>query len=53
MKKIDIKKLINIVGENNATNNPADLYSYSSDASVHQAMPGAVVRPESVCSPGE
>jgi len=48
MKKVDIKKLIEIVGEKNATNNPADLYSYSSDASVHQSMPSAVVRPNSI-----
>ena len=45
MKKIDIKKLKQIVGENNVRNDPADLYIYGSDASVHEAMPWAVVRP--------
>lgn len=46
MEKINIKKLKEIVGEGNVTDNPADLYVYGSDASVHQAIPWAVVRPE-------
>ena len=46
--KIDIEKLNNIAGENNVSNNIADLYAYSSDASVHQAMPTVVVRPNTI-----
>ena len=46
MGKIDINKLKEIVGENNVKDNEADLYIYGSDSSVHQAMPWAVVRPE-------
>jgi glycolate oxidase len=34
------------VGEENASDRSADLYVYASDASVHQAMPSAVVRPK-------
>ncbi len=45
---IDIVELENIVGKEFVTNNPADLYVYGSDASVHQAMPNAVVRPGSI-----
>jgi len=45
MKKADIKKLKGIVGENNVRDDKADLYIYGSDASVHEAMPWAVVRP--------
>lgn len=47
-KKIDIKKLKTIVGENNVRDNIADLYVYSSDASVHSKLPDVVVRPESI-----
>ncbi|MCP3891352.1 MAG: FAD-binding oxidoreductase, partial [Desulfobulbaceae bacterium] len=36
----------NIVGKNNVKADPADLYIYGSDSSVHSAMPWAVVRPE-------
>jgi glycolate oxidase len=46
--KIDIAKLKNIVGENNVRTDPADLYVYSSDASVHSKLPDAVVRPSSI-----
>jgi len=46
--KIDIEKLKNIVGENNVRDNPADLYVYSSDASVHSKPPDAIVRPDSI-----
>ena len=48
MKKIDIKKLKEIVGEKNASDNSVDLYAYSGDASVHQAMPNAIVRPRTI-----
>ncbi len=44
--KPDIEGLKAIVGKNNASDEIADLYVYSSDASVHQAMPSAVVRPK-------
>ena len=46
--KIDVKKLKGIAGENNVSDNMADLYVYSSDASVHQAMPSVIVRPETI-----
>jgi glycolate oxidase len=46
MKQIDIPKLENIVGKDNVKSDPADLYIYGSDSSVHTAMPWAVVRPE-------
>lgn len=46
MKNINIPKLKEIVGENNVKDNPADLFVYGSDASVHRAMPWVVVRPE-------
>jgi len=44
--KVDLKKLKKIVGKDNASGDSADLYVYSSDASVHQAMPSVVVRPK-------
>ena len=40
--KIDVNKLKEIVGENNVRDNIADLYVYSSDASVHSSKPDAV-----------
>jgi glycolate oxidase len=43
--KVDIEKLKKFVGEDNVSDDSADLYVYSSDASVHQAMPSVVVRP--------
>jgi len=46
--KVDFEKLKVIVGENNVSDNVADLYVYSSDASVHQAMPSVVVRPKTI-----
>lgn len=47
MKNLDIKRLKDIVGEENIRDNLADLYVYSSDASVHSSMPNVVVRPGS------
>jgi len=44
--KLDLKKLTEIVGKDNVSDNIADLYVYSSDASVHQSMPSVVVRPK-------
>jgi len=46
--KIDIDTLKKIVGENNVRTNPADLYVYSSDASVHSKSPDAIVRPNTI-----
>ena len=45
MAELNIDKLREIVGEKNVSDDIADLYVYSSDASVHQAMPSVVVRP--------
>ncbi len=46
MEKFDIPRLKNIVGEENVKTDPADLYIYGSDASVHSARPWVVVRPK-------
>ncbi|MCD4743731.1 MAG: FAD-binding oxidoreductase [Desulfobacteraceae bacterium] len=46
MKKSDLEKLKSIVGENNVKSDPADLYIYGSDSSVHNALPWVIVRPE-------
>lgn len=46
MKTIDETALSAIVGEHNIKTDPSDLYAYGSDASVHHAVPWAVVRPE-------
>ena len=45
MNTVNIEKLKAIVGEQNILSDPADLYVYGTDASVHRAMPEAVVRP--------
>jgi glycolate oxidase len=46
--KIDIEKLKKIVGEKNVSDDIADLYVYASDASVHHALPNAVIRPKTI-----
>ncbi|UCB59421.1 MAG: FAD-binding protein [Thermoplasmatales archaeon] len=46
--KIDIEKLKKIVGKENVSDDIADLYVYASDASVHHAMPTAIVRPQTI-----
>ena len=46
MKQIDLLKLKDIVGENNVKSDPADLYIYGSDSSVHSALPWVIARPE-------
>ncbi|MCF8077334.1 MAG: FAD-binding oxidoreductase, partial [Desulfotignum sp.] len=46
MKTIDESKLREIFGEENIKTDPSDLYAFGSDASVHHAMPWAVVRPD-------
>lgn len=45
---IDIKKLQEIVGEENVRGNIADRYVYASDASVHRQLPDVIVRPNSI-----
>ena len=46
MEKIVVPRLKTIVGEENVKTDPADLYVYGSDSSVHSARPWVVVRPE-------
>ncbi len=46
MKTIDEARLREIVGERNIKTDPSDLYIYGTDSSVHHAMPGAIVKPE-------
>ncbi|MCK4688680.1 MAG: FAD-binding oxidoreductase, partial [Candidatus Marinimicrobia bacterium] len=46
--KIDLGKLKNIVGEENVKSDPADLYIYGSDASVHESPASVVVRPKTI-----
>lgn len=48
MNQPDIAKLEAIVGAEHVRADPADLYVYGSDSSVHAALPAAVVRPGSV-----
>ena len=48
MVSVNIEKLKAIVGAQNVLSDPADLYIYGSDSSVHQAMPQAVARPQSI-----
>jgi glycolate oxidase len=45
MEKFNSKTLIDIVGENNVREDPADRYVYGSDSSVHEASAWVVVRP--------
>jgi glycolate oxidase len=46
--KIDTEKLRKIVGKENVSDDIADLYVYASDASVHHALPSAIVRPTTI-----
>jgi glycolate oxidase len=46
--KIDIEKLKKIVGNENVSDDMADLYVYASDASVHHSLPNAIVRPNTI-----
>jgi glycolate dehydrogenase FAD-linked subunit len=46
MEQIDLSQLIDIVGKKNVKSDPADLYIYGSDSSVHSALPWVIVRPE-------
>ena len=46
MSTVDIARLKEIVGDENVRDHKADLYVYGSDASVHEAMPQAIVRPQ-------
>lgn len=45
MSALDIAQLEAIVGPEHVKHDPADLYVYGSDSSVHRALPDAVVRP--------
>ena len=46
MEKVDVKKLEEIAGKENVRTNPADLYVYGSDSSVHESPAWVVVKPE-------
>lgn len=46
MSSINLEKLKSIVGEGNVLSDPADLYVYGSDSSVHEGLAQAIVRPE-------
>ena len=46
MNSASFDKLKEIVGEDNVRDNAADRYVYGSDASVHEAMPQVIVRPQ-------
>jgi glycolate oxidase len=48
MKEGLVQDLQRIVGEDAVRSDPADLYVYGSDSSVHCALPWAVVRPNTV-----
>jgi glycolate oxidase len=48
MNSANIKKLKELIGEENVRDNKADLYVYGSDSSVHEAMPHVVVKPRSI-----
>lgn len=48
MKEGLVQDLKEIVGEDSVRDDPADLYVYGSDSSVHCALPWAVVRPGTV-----
>lgn len=48
MVKVDEKPFVDIVGEQNVRSNPADLYVYGTDSSVHESPAWIVVRPDSV-----
>jgi glycolate oxidase len=45
MSDINFEKLKAIVGEGGVLSDPADLYVYGSDSSVHEGTPHAIVRP--------
>ena len=42
---VNIEKLKSIVGVENVKDDPADLYVYGTDSSVHESMPWVVLRP--------
>ncbi len=48
MEKVDAKLMIDIVGAENVHSDPADLYVYGSDSSVHEASAWIVIRPTAV-----
>ncbi len=46
MNSANVEKLKELIGEDNVRDNKADLYVYGSDASVHEALPQVVVKPQ-------
>lgn len=46
MEKVNVQKMIDIVGENNVKTDPNELLVYGADSSVHEAPAWIVVRPE-------
>jgi len=46
MNSANVEKLKELIGEDNVRDNKADLYVYGSDASVHEALPQVIVRPQ-------
>jgi glycolate oxidase len=46
--KVNFEKLKKIAGEENVKYNPADLYLYGSDSSVHESSAWCIVRPRTV-----
>ncbi|MFP3898674.1 MAG: FAD-binding oxidoreductase [Dehalococcoidia bacterium] len=46
--EIEVRRLQELVGEENVRDNAADLYVYGSDSSVHEASPSVVIRPETI-----
>jgi glycolate oxidase len=46
--KVDVEKLKQLVGDQYVSDSIVDLYAYSSDASVHQALPSVVIRPGTI-----
>jgi len=46
--KVDIERLIKIVGREHLKNDPADLFVYGTDASVHLKPASAVVQPDKI-----
>ena len=48
MKQVNKNRLAKIVGKDNLRDDPADLYVYGSDSSVHESLATVVVKPETI-----
>jgi glycolate oxidase len=48
MKNVDVKRLVDIVGNDNLRDDPADRYVYGSDSSVHESSAWVVVKPDTI-----